>query len=67
VLITAAVFEDVPSQLAAHVVRIRAGRILGPDDKNADDKNPDATDTDETDPEQTDAGGPVAAPTGVAE
>ncbi|WBU37238.1 DNA replication/repair protein RecF [Homoserinibacter sp. YIM 151385] len=28
VLITAAVFEDVPQELAGHVVRIRAGRIL---------------------------------------
>jgi DNA replication and repair protein RecF len=28
VLITAAVFDDVPSELAGHVVRIRAGRIL---------------------------------------
>jgi DNA replication and repair protein RecF len=28
VLITAAVFDDVPEKLAAHVVRIRAGRIM---------------------------------------
>lgn len=28
VLITAAVFEDVPAELAGHVVRIRAGRVL---------------------------------------
>ncbi|MET0303527.1 MAG: DNA replication and repair protein RecF, partial [Microbacteriaceae bacterium] len=28
VLITAAVFEDVPAALAGHVVRIRAGRVL---------------------------------------
>lgn len=29
VLITAAVFDDVPRALAGHVVRIRAGRVLG--------------------------------------
>lgn len=32
VLITAAVYEDVPDQLAAHVVRIRAGRIVDAED-----------------------------------
>ena len=31
VLITAAVFDDVPAPLAAHTVRIQAGRILEPD------------------------------------
>ena len=33
VLITAAVFEDVPTELASNVVRIRAGRILGPEEE----------------------------------
>ena len=28
VLITAAVFDDVPEALASHVVRIRAGRVI---------------------------------------
>lgn len=32
VLITAAVFDDVPESLAAHVVRIRAGRIVSDDE-----------------------------------
>jgi DNA replication and repair protein RecF len=32
ILITAAVFEDVPERLAAHIVRIRAGRIVDTDE-----------------------------------
>lgn len=33
VLITAAVFDDVPESLAAHVVKIRAGRIVSDDEQ----------------------------------
>jgi DNA replication and repair protein RecF len=36
VLITAAVRDDVPPRLAAHVVRIRAGRIVAADDTTVD-------------------------------
>jgi DNA replication and repair protein RecF len=32
VLITAAVFGDVPEEFATHVIRIEAGRILGGED-----------------------------------
>jgi len=33
VLITAAVLDDVPAELAGHTVRIRAGRVLGADEE----------------------------------
>ena len=32
VLITAAVLGDVPDEFATHVIRIKAGRILGPEE-----------------------------------
>ena len=32
VLITAAVFDDVPTELTAHTVRIEAGAVVEPDD-----------------------------------
>lgn len=40
VIVTAAVFEDVPQRLAAHVIRVESGRIIDPDAATDDRREP---------------------------
>jgi DNA replication and repair protein RecF len=57
VLITAAVQGDVPHRLAAHVVQIRAGRIVA-DDSSLNDTDPNNTDPNDTEAERAPSGSP---------